>query len=160
MENSSILRIAGITKESVCDGPGIRFTIFVQGCFHDCPGCHNPQTHDPNGGYEITIAEILAMIDTNPLLDGVTFSGGEPFLQAGALAELAESCRQRGLSVMTYTGYYYDELIGQPQNADWQKLLQLTDILVDGPYIQEEATPTVPFLGSSNQRLRELRPRE
>jgi anaerobic ribonucleoside-triphosphate reductase activating protein len=96
------------------------------------------------------------MIDANPLLDGVTLSGGEPFLQAGALAELAEECRRRGLSVMTYTGYHYEEIVAQSQNADWQKLLQLTDRLVDGPFVQEKATPEIPFLGSSNQRILDL----
>ena len=149
------LRIAGIVKESVCDGPGIRLVVFVQGCFRRCDGCHNPHTHDPNGGTEIAVDEILAMIDANPLLDGVTFSGGEPFFQADVLAKLAVECRKRGLSVMTYTGYLYEDLVAG--NVAWQELLRQTDILVDGPYLREQATPNIPFRGSANQRILELK---
>jgi len=150
------VRIAGIVNESVCDGPGIRFVVFVQGCLRHCEGCHNPHTHDPGGGYEITVAELLAMIDANPLLDGVTFSGGEPFLQADVLAELAKQCRFRGLSVMTYTGYFYEDIITERENTAWQELLLRTDILVDGPFLRKKASPNIPFRGSSNQRILEL----
>jgi len=156
-QSKTMLRIAGIVKESVCDGPGIRFVVFVQGCARQCEGCHNPHTHDPGGGYEIAIAEILAMIDANPLLDGVTFSGGEPFLQADALAELAMECHSRGLSVMTYTSYLYEDIIADRENAAWQALLCHTDILVDGPYLREKVSPNIPFRGSSNQRILELK---
>ena len=149
------LRIAGIVKESVCDGPGIRMVIFVQGCLRRCDGCHNPHTHDPDGGTEISIDELLTMIVANPLLDGVTFSGGEPFLQADVLAELAKQCRFRGLSVMTYTGYLYEDIIAG--NATWQDLLCQTDILVDGPFIREQASQDIPFRGSANQRIFELK---
>ena len=150
------LRIAGIIQESVCDGPGIRLVVFTQGCFRHCKGCHNPQTHDPNGGYDISVDGLLEMVSKNPLLDGVTLSGGEPFLQAGVLAEFAEKCHQHDLSVMVYTGYQYEEILMQEENADWQKLLHVADILVDGPFIQEKAAPEIPFIGSSNQRIFEL----
>ncbi|MDR0337882.1 MAG: anaerobic ribonucleoside-triphosphate reductase activating protein [Planctomycetaceae bacterium] len=156
MKSNSVVRIAGITKESVCDGPGIRFVIFTQGCFHCCEGCHNPQTHDPNGGYEISIAELLAMVDENPLLDGVTLSGGEPFLQAGVLSEFAKECHDRGLSVMVYTGYLYEEIVAKADKIDWQKLLDLTEILVDGRFVREQATQEIPFIGSTNQRVLNL----
>lgn len=96
------------------------------------------------------------MIDSNPLLDGVTFSGGEPFLQAGVFAEFATECRRRGLSVMTYTGYHYEELVAQTDRPDRQELLRQTDILVDGPFLREQATPDLPFRGSANQRLLEI----
>ncbi|MDR3108202.1 MAG: anaerobic ribonucleoside-triphosphate reductase activating protein [Planctomycetaceae bacterium] len=151
------LRIAGLMKESVCDGPGIRFVVFVQGCFHNCSGCHNPQTHNPEGGAEISIDELLKMIDSNPLLDGVTFSGGEPFLQAAALAKLAEHCNRRGLSVMTYSGYHYEDIVETSENTAWRELLRRTDILVDGPFIPEKATHEIPFCGSSNQRVHNFR---
>jgi len=154
---SKTLRIAGIVKESVCDGPGIRFVVFVQGCARRCEGCHNPHTHDSDGGTEIAIDELLTMIDANPLLDGVTFSGGEPFLQADALAELAMECRIRGLSVMTYTGDLYEDIIAERENIAWQELLRHTDVLVDGPFLREKASPNMPFRGSSNQRLLELK---
>ena len=148
----STIRIAGIVPESVTDGPGVRFTIFTQGCPHDCPGCHNPHTHDPNGGYEIAIDEILDQIRQDPLLDGITFSGGEPFLQAANLAKIACACHEWNLTVMTYTGYLYEDILAS-NNTDWQALLRETDVLVDGPFIQEQATTALPFRGSSNQRI-------
>ncbi len=156
--DKQILRIAGIMEDSVCDGPGVRLVVFTQGCFHHCKGCHNPQTHDPSGGYDISVDELLERIGKNSLLDGVTFSGGEPFLQAGVLAEFAEKCHQRDLSVMVYTGYLYEEIVAHEENADWQKLLRMVDILVDGPFIQEKVTLEIPFVGSSNQRILELSP--
>ncbi|MDR0391688.1 MAG: anaerobic ribonucleoside-triphosphate reductase activating protein [Planctomycetaceae bacterium] len=153
MANFSKIRISGFAKESVVDGPGIRFVIFAQGCQRGCPDCHNPQTHDLDGGEEITVDEILAMIDSNPMLDGVTFSGGEPFLQAKEFAELAGYCRNRNLSVVVYTGFYYEELLANSNNKDWQELLKQTDILIDGPFENEKRTTEFAFRGSSNQRL-------
>lgn len=154
-----MIRIAGIVPESTTDGPGVRFAIFTQGCPHRCPGCHNPHTHDPTGGYEIGIDEILDQIRQNPLLDGVTFSGGEPFLQAAKLVKIAREChefahenRERNLTVMTYTGFLYENILAA-DNADWQALLRETDILVDGPFVQELATSMLPFRGSANQRM-------
>ena len=99
------LRIAGIVNESVVDGPGLRFVIFTQGCPHQCSGCHNPKTHDETGGYLITIDEILTMINQAKLISGVTFSGGEPFIQAAKLAYLASKIRDIGLDIVTYTGF-------------------------------------------------------
>ena len=147
-----MIRIAGIVPESVTDGPGVRFTIFTQGCPYGCLDCHNPHTHDPNGGYEIAIDEILDQIKRNPLLDGITFSGGEPFLQAANLAKIARACHEWNLTVMTYTGNLYEDILAS-DNADWQTLLRETDILVDGPFVQEQATKTLPFRGSSNQKI-------
>ncbi|MDR1270849.1 MAG: anaerobic ribonucleoside-triphosphate reductase activating protein [Planctomycetaceae bacterium] len=157
MNNHTKIRISGFVNESVVDGPGIRFVIFVQGCQHDCPDCHNPQTHDPQGGEEMAIEEILAMIDSNPLLDGVTFSGGEPFLQAKALAELATCCKNKNLSIVVYTGFYYEEILTNSDNQDWQELLKQTDILIDGPFEREKKTTELAFCGSSNQRVLHLR---
>ncbi|MDR2704159.1 MAG: anaerobic ribonucleoside-triphosphate reductase activating protein [Planctomycetaceae bacterium] len=155
-DNQTKIRVSGFAKESIVDGPGIRFVIFVQGCQHGCPDCHNPQTHDLKGGVETTVDEILAMIDSNPLLDGVTFSGGEPFLQAKALAELAVHCRNRNLSVVVYTGFYYEEILADSDNQDWQELLKQTDILIDCPFEREKRTTELAFRGSSNQRLLHL----
>ncbi|MDR2643745.1 MAG: anaerobic ribonucleoside-triphosphate reductase activating protein [Planctomycetaceae bacterium] len=153
MKDQIRIRVSGFIEESVVDGPGIRFVVFTQGCQRFCPDCHNPQTHDLQGGTEVTIGEILAKIDSNPLLDGVTFSGGEPFLQAKALAELAECCHARKLSVVVYTGFYYEELLANPDNRDWQELLNQTDILIDGPFERDKKTIEIAFRGSSNQRL-------
>ena len=72
------LRVAGIVEESFVDGPGIRFTVFVQGCPHRCPGCHNPQTHAYEGGFWVEVGSLLARMEENPLLDGLSLSGGEP----------------------------------------------------------------------------------
>ena len=104
-----LLRVAGIVEESIVDGPGYRFTIFTQGCPHDCPGCHNPQTHPIDGGTEVSVRTLYDRILRNPLLRGVTFSGGEPFLQAAPLAALATAVHAAGkLDVVTYTGYTYE----------------------------------------------------
>lgn len=149
------LRIAGIVPGSIVDGPGIRFVIFTQGCPHHCPGCHNPQTHDPGGGSEADIPSILARIDSDPLLSGVTFSGGEPFFQAAALVPLAEAVKAWGKNLMIYTGYLYEQLLHRTQPGV-RELLNLADLLVDGPFLQEAKDLTLPYRGSSNQRVIDL----
>ena len=104
------LRLAGVIRESIVDGPGIRLVIFAQGCPHKCPGCHNPATHDPEGGYDSDPQQILEAIRENPILQGVTFSGGDPFLQADGFAQLAREIHALGLSVITYTAVSYTHL--------------------------------------------------
>ena len=147
------LRLAGIIKESIVDGPGLRLTVFAQGCPHKCKNCHNPETHPFENGTECTIAQILDMIKINPLLDGLTISGGEPFCQAGALGELAKEIKDMNLSVWTYTGYTWEELAAQTQKDDIALLLQNTDVLVDGKYIDGKKDYRLRFRGSNNQRL-------
>lgn len=148
------LRISGIEPESIVDGPGIRMTIFTQGCPHLCPGCHNPQTHDFNGGHWIPISEILEMIEENDLLDGITFSGGEPFSQAQALVPLAREIKERGYHLMIYTGYVYEDLMSNSATTPaYLELLSFADLLVDGRFIFEQRTLDVPFKGSVNQRI-------
>lgn len=148
------LRLAGVIRESIVDGPGIRMVIFTQGCPHHCEGCHNPQTHDFNGGYASDPKNILLAIDANPLLKGVTFSGGEPFMQAETLSELAKEIHKRGLNVITYTGFTYEELISSFKNhPDWQRLLLQTDYLIDGKFILSQRSLSLRFRGSSNQRI-------
>lgn len=149
------LSVAGIERESVVDGPGIRLAVFVQGCFRNCPGCHNPQTHDPAGGQDMDIADILDIYRQNPLYAGITFSGGEPFLQAEPLAALAGQIHALGGNVLVYTGSTLAELLAPPQIfvpgvAD---LLGMADILIDGPYMEKLRTLELPFRGSSNQRF-------
>lgn len=148
------LRIAGLVDDSVVDGPGLRLTIFVQGCFHHCPGCHNPETHDPSGGRLCKLDEILDIYTDNPLLEGITFSGGEPFLQALPLAALAESIHSLGGTVMTYTGFVFEDLVkgANPPPGSFQ-LLEATDLLVDGPYKEDLRSLELEFCGSSNQRI-------
>lgn len=148
------LRIAGTVNDSIVDGPGIRFTIFTQGCPHRCKGCHNPQTHDLYGGKIVTIDSLIIQIQSNPLLDGVTFSGGEPFLQAESLAELGKYIHAHtSLNIVTYTGYTFEELISV-SNVDkaCMRLLEESDILIDGLFIESEKSYELRFKGSSNQR--------
>ena len=106
-----MLRIAGTIPESIVDGPGFRFALFTQGCPHHCPGCHNPQTWPFEGGEDIDIEEIYQKIKSNPLIKGVTFSGGEPFCHSAACAELAEGAHRLGLNVWCYSGYTFEELV-------------------------------------------------
>lgn len=147
---SDFLRIAGTVNDSIVDGEGIRFTIFTQGCPHNCKGCHNPQTHDFNGGELVEIGVLLDKIKANPLLDGVTFSGGEPFCQAEMLAKLGADIKSLGLNIVTYTGYTFEELYNS--RDDWQKLLEVTDILIDGKFVLKLKDWQTKFRGSSNQR--------
>ena len=145
-------RMAGIANDSIVDGPGLRLTVFTQGCPHHCPGCHNPQTHGFDGGRDGDTAEIIAMMKKNPLLDGVTLSGGEPFCQPEACAEIARAARAQGLNVWCYSGYTFEELVSrgtEPQKA----LMGEIDVLVDGRFVQEKRSLECRFRGSSNQRL-------
>ena len=144
------LRVARVQHDSVVDGPGLRYVIFTQGCVHNCPDCHNPQTHPPGGGYEMTIDELLADIWRNPLLKGVTFSGGEPFLQAEVLTVLARMVRVMGLDLWIYTGFLWEKIMERP---DWAALASLADVVVDGLFIKEQKTISLPWRGSKNQRL-------
>jgi len=150
------VRVAGIITDSVVDGPGVRFVVFGQGCPHHCPACHNPETWDPQGGKEMTLKEILKMLKKRlKYIKGITLSGGDPFLQAEEMAALGREARKMGLDVVTYTGYRYEDLLsgGLPGS---QELLEVTDILVDGPFILELKDISLPFRGSANQRLIDL----
>lgn len=157
-ESGNCMRLAGVVRESIVDGPGFRFTVFCQGCPHGCKGCHNEATHDFNGGYDCELSKIIDAIDSNPILDGVTFSGGEPFCQAEAFSMLGEEIKKRKLNIVTYTGYTYEELLKLAENDCWiQKLLELTDILVDGKYIEAQRDLSLQFRGSTNQRIIDMR---
>ncbi len=148
------IRIAGIVKESIVDGPGIRLVVFTQGCRHNCLGCHNPHTHSFEGGGLINIESIISMVKENPLLDGITLSGGEPFEQAKALSKLAKSIRELGYNIITYTGYTYEFIISSfSEKPYWEELLQNTDILIDGKFEIEKRNLTLKFRGSENQRI-------
>lgn len=158
MDENTSIRIAGIVNDSIVDGPGFRLTLFVQGCPHHCPGCHNPQTHDFDGGELMTIGEIIGKIRSNPLLDGVTFSGGEPFCQAEKLAYLGRLIKNYGLDIITYTGYTYEYLISHSDNDNhYRELLEITDYLIDGPFIREKRNLMLNFRGSENQRIIDLK---
>ena len=148
------LRITGVVNESIVDGKGIRYTIFVQGCPHHCEGCHNPQTHDFSGGNEITIQQLLKDIQKDPLLSGVTFSGGEPFCQPEALAALGKEIKALGLDITIYSGYTFEELwLMSEKNKAIRELLEIADILIDGKFILEQKSLMLKFRGSKNQRI-------
>lgn len=158
MEHVATLRIAGVVRESIVDGPGIRFTVFAQGCPHQCPGCHNEATHDFQGGKQIEIDAIIREIVKNPLLNGVTFSGGEPFCQAEGFSFLAQELKEKGFHVVTFSGYTFEELMELAQQPGGegravQTLLDLTDLLIDGRFEQAKRDLTLQFRGSRNQRL-------
>lgn len=155
---NTTIRIAGIINESIVDGPGIRLVVFAQGCPHRCQGCHNPQTHPFEGGQLVTIDDILGMVKKNPLLDGVTFSGGEPFSQAKAFARLGHRLKELGMNIMTYTGYSYEYLLEESNLSNgWKELLDVSDILVDGRFEIEKKNLLLPFRGSENQRIIDMK---
>lgn len=148
------LRIAGTVGDSIVDGPGFRFSVFTQGCPHGCPGCHNPQTHDFSGGKVVSTDEILEKVFSDPLLDGVTFSGGEPFCQAKALAEMGRAVREKGLNVIVYTGYLWEYLLEHSnENNGYRELIDVADFIVDGRFEQDKKSLALHFRGSSNQRV-------
>lgn len=148
------IRIAGVVPESVVDGPGFRYTIFTQGCSHNCQGCHNPQTHDFNGGYLVDTDELFIEMMSDPLIKGMTFSGGDPFEQPEPLAELASKVHSAGKDIICYTGYTYEQLLDKSsENPSVMDLLKETDVLIDGPFVLEERDLTLKFRGSVNQRV-------
>jgi len=153
------MRIAGFEEESIADGPGLRYVIFAQGCNHQCSSCQNPTTWDVNGGKEYSVKEIKRKLtklkSQSKTIRGVTFSGGDPFLQAAEFAELAQAVRKAGWDVVTYTGYTYEELIELINNGNTgvEALLSSTDILIDGKFVQELYSADLQFRGSSNQRI-------
>ena len=143
------IRIAGFEEESIVDGEGVRFVIFTQGCPHKCPGCHNPETHDFNDGKEYDTSEIVEMFKKNPLISGITLSGGEPFCQPTACTELAREAHKLGLNVWCYTGYSFETLL---RDSD-RRLLSEIDVLVDGKFSKSLKSLALKFRGSSNQRI-------
>ena len=148
------MRIAGTVQDSIVDGPGFRFTLFTQGCPHGCEGCHNPQTHDFMGGNEVTTDEIIEEFLSNPLTDGITFSGGEPFCQAADCAVIAAAARENKLNVWAYSGYTFEELFEMSKSDKGiAELLALCDVLVDGKFILSEKTYDAAWRGSRNQRV-------
>lgn len=146
------VRVANYINDSITDGPGLRFTLFVQGCDKYCEGCHNPKTWDKSGGTDMTVDEIFLLIKDNILLSGVTFSGGEPFLQADALLPLAKKIKEIGLELAIYTGDTFENLLSK-NNESINQLISLCDIIVDGPFIQKERCLSLKFRGSKNQRI-------
>lgn len=153
------LRVAGFAKNSVVDGPGIRYTIFTQGCYHNCEGCQNPQTHNPNEGYFVSTNDIYEEFIHNSTYSGITFSGGEPFLQADALADLANKInnyyKSNKLDIICYTGFTYEEIqdIIKEGCFSYYRLLTSIDYLIDGKFDKDKVSLDCKWRGSTNQRI-------
>ncbi len=145
-----MIRVLDIIEDTTVDGPGFRTSIYCAGCSHACKGCHNPQSWDFNGGREMTTDEIMKIIEADPYAD-VTFSGGDPMYQAEGFIELARAIRQRtDKTIWCYTGFTYEALLKMPKQRE---LLELIDVLVDGPFVESLRDPDLLFRGSSNQRI-------
>lgn len=176
-EKPANINLFGSVADSIVDGPGLRFAVFVQGCTHGCLGCHNPESWSACGGTPTPIADIVEQVRANGLITGVTLSGGEPFEQPGACSCLAAQLKTAGYDIWTYTGYLYEDLLAfanasaqeafshplaafaanpEAAQAAVRGLLQNTDVLVDGPFVQAEKSLGLKYRGSSNQRLIDL----
>ncbi len=153
-----MLRLHRFLPFTRAEGPGNRSCLWVQGCPIRCPGCFNPGTWAKDGGHEVSVDEIEARILAAPGIEGVTFLGGEPFEQAEDLADLGRRVRRVGLSVMTFTGHVLEDILASSRPG-WSELLNVTDLLLDGPYVRDLTDTTHPWVGSSNQRYHFLTPR-
>lgn len=152
------LRLAGVIRNSIVDGPGIRMTVFTQGCPHHCKGCHNEQTWDFSGGYDSSTERILEEAKKDPLIRGLTLSGGEPFCQAEALSVLCKEAKENGYDIFCYTGYTFEKLLSQfNTHPEYEALLKECDWLVDGPFVLEERSLMLKFRGSNNQRILDVK---
>jgi len=149
---NTTIRLHRFLPVTDAEGPGRRACIWVQGCPFHCTGCFNRQTWNPRSGYSRTVGSLFRKIAAQSGLEGVTFTGGEPFAHAGALAELGRMCRQAGLSVVTYTGYEYARVCRSKSRA-WRALLDVTDLLLAGPFVKDLADSSRPWVGSSNQEF-------
>ncbi len=147
-KNSNILRVISIVDGTTVDGPGFRTSVYFAGCEHHCPGCHNPESWDPNAGQEMTIEELLNRIAENDF--DVTFTGGDPLLQIAPLTNLAFQISALGKRIWLYTGYTFESIIPSPKLS---KILPYIDVIVDGPFIESQRDISLIFKGSTNQRL-------
>lgn len=147
------LRIINIYHDSVVDGVGYRTTIFFAGCPHQCKGCHNPESWNIKNGKEMQLQEVLDECLNNPLTD-ITFSGGDPFLQAKEIIPLAKALKKAGKNIWAYSGWTYEQLV---QNKYKAELLKYIDVLVDGKFVLEQRDTNLLFRGSANQRILQLK---
>lgn len=149
-----MLRVAGFVKESIVDGPGIRYVIFTQGCAHNCPGCHNLHTHNYLGGNLVDVDDVYKDILKNPLVKGVTISGGEPLDQLSEVLKLVLKLKSSGYNIIIFTGYRYEDIYEKSiQNSDYIQILQNVDIVIDGKYEKNNTNEFLRFRGSCNQRI-------
>ncbi|MCT4564664.1 MAG: anaerobic ribonucleoside-triphosphate reductase activating protein [Maledivibacter sp.] len=150
----------GITRDSIVDGPGLRAVIWTQGCRHNCRGCHNPGTHDFNGGFLMDTEDIIKELKELKLHRGVTFSGGDPFEQPEECFEIACAAKKMGLDIWCYTGYTFEELLnkrGKMYRDGWIEFLKQIDVLIDGRFVLEKKNLLLKFRGSENQRILDMK---
>jgi anaerobic ribonucleoside-triphosphate reductase activating protein len=147
------INLYGLADDSIVDGPGIRLAVFTQGCRHGCRGCHNPKAQPFEGGTPTTVDEVWEKVEDNPLLAGITLTGGEPFEQAAPLVELARRTRERGLNVWAYSGYLFENLMAGAPSKAARSLLEQVDVLVDGLFVEGLKSFELSWRGSSNQRV-------
>lgn len=139
-----------ILKDSIVDGEGLRAVIWTQGCSHNCRGCHNPETHDFNGGVLVDTNLIKNQLDELLIQDGITFSGGDPFFQVEACLDIAKYAKSKNLNIWCYTGFMFEDLIKNNHNIEF---LNYVDVLVDGKFELENKSYDCQFRGSTNQRI-------
>jgi anaerobic ribonucleoside-triphosphate reductase activating protein len=145
-----MIRVIDVIEDTMVDGPGFRTSIYCAGCRHQCPGCHNPQSWAFDAGHDMTVEQLMRIIEADAYTQGVTFSGGDPMYQAAAFAELARQIHRRTQKdIWCYTGFTFESLI----HDDQRELLTEVDVLVDGPFVESLHDPDLLFRGSSNQRL-------
>ncbi|WP_252236849.1 anaerobic ribonucleoside-triphosphate reductase activating protein [Clostridium sp. CH2] len=148
------IRLSGIAYESLVNGPGIRRVFFSQGCNHNCKGCFNPDTHDFNGGEEKEIDELIEDVLCNPMIKGITFSGGDPFERADEFSYMAKIFKENNKNIWCYTGYKFEYINDNLEiNKGWKDLINNIDVLVDGKFEEDKKEDGLKFRGSSNQRI-------
>jgi anaerobic ribonucleoside-triphosphate reductase activating protein len=147
-----MIHLFGIAEDSIVDGPGIRTVFFAQGCPHHCKGCHNPESWSFTGGTPMDEERLCEIALSNPLSRGVTFSGGEPFVQAEGFTKLAKQLKAKKVEIACYTGYTFEDLI-EHGTTEQLNLLSELDVLIDGPFVLEERSLELYFKGSRNQRI-------
>jgi anaerobic ribonucleoside-triphosphate reductase activating protein len=142
-----MMRVIDIVEGTSVDGTGLRTSIYFAGCRHQCPGCHNPSTWDFDAGREMSVAQLMEIIDEADF--NVTLTGGDPLYQSAEITPLARAIKQSGRTVWCYTGFLHEQIADNP-------LLEWVDVLVDGPFIESLRDTSLRFRGSSNQRIIQL----
>lgn len=153
----AILQMYGTASDSIVDGPGLRYSVFVQGCSHHCEGCHNPESQPFEGGFPLSVEDLVRDIEANKLVSGVTLTGGEPFEQCEACLELAKTLSEKGYDLWVYSGYLFEDLLAGHPHDKAKELLSWCDVLVDGPFVRELNSYDLKWKGSSNQRVIDLK---
>lgn len=152
------IRLSGIAYESLVNGPGMRRVFFSQGCNHKCSGCFNEDTHDFSGGEDRDMDDLIKDVLENPILKGVTFSGGDPLERAEEFAYMAKAFKKSGLNIWSYTGYTFEYILrNMNERKGWKELLENIDVLVDGRFDETKTQDGLKYRGSTNQRIIDVR---